>query len=70
MVKNQVSKQGIKIKEFLETNYPQDRATGVFRWFHFDLRSKTEILLFEIPKQVRDDVFGDSDAELRSILFE
>jgi len=26
----------LRIKEFLETNYPQGRDTGVFGWFHFD----------------------------------
>jgi len=30
------NRSGKAIKEFLETNYPQGRATGVFSWFHID----------------------------------
>jgi len=37
------SDTGSENKKFLETDYPQGRAIGVFRRFHFDLRSKKEL---------------------------
>jgi hypothetical protein len=40
-----------QINKFLETNYPQGRAVGVFRSFHFNLKvQKTKFVYYTSPK--------------------
>jgi hypothetical protein len=65
-----------EINKFLETNYPQGRAIGVFRSFHFDLKvQKKKFVYYTSPKiavavlaSPQGEVKRNSEAEPRRIL--